>query len=145
VELDALPLTPNGKVDRKALPAPDQGRPELEHSFVPPHSPFQKTLADIWAEVLKIEQIGLHDNFFDLGGHSLLLVQVHSRLQHIVDRELSIVNLFQYPTISALGGYLEGETDKQSTENPDDKLKAGKMRIAQLQQRRQKASRVAAE
>jgi hypothetical protein len=136
ISLDALPLTPNGKIDRKALPVGDQGRPELENSFVVPQSPVQKTLADIWAKVLKIEQIGLHDNFFDLGGHSLLLVQVHSRAQHVLDREFSIVNLFQYPTISALSQYLAGETDQPSAESQRENLNAGKMRIAQLQRRR---------
>ena len=65
---DALPLTPNGKVDRKALPAPDQSRPELEQSFVAPRTPVEEMMAGIWGEVLKLERVGIHDNFFELRG-----------------------------------------------------------------------------
>ncbi len=82
VMLDNLPLTPNGKLDRKALPAPDQTRPELEESFVAPRTPVEETLGSIWAGVLKLDKVGIHDNFFHLGGHSLLATQLdltHSR------------------------------------------------------------------
>src|SRR5207253_3491888 len=72
VFLDHLPLTPNGKVDRGALPAPDQSRPELTESFVAPRTADEKLIAGIWGEVLKLKQVGIYDNFFDLGGHSLL-------------------------------------------------------------------------
>jgi amino acid adenylation domain-containing protein len=102
ISLDALPLTPNGKVDRRSLPAADQSRLELENSFVPPQSSVQKTLADIWAEVLKIEQIGLYDNFFDLGGHSLLATQVISRLRDALRVEMSLRLLFEQPTVAGL-------------------------------------------
>lgn len=64
VLLDSLPLTPNGKVDRKALPAPDQSRPELESRFVAPRTPVEDILAQIWTEVLKLDKIGIHDDFF---------------------------------------------------------------------------------
>ena len=63
--LDALPLTPNGKVDRRALPAPDRAQPELESTFVAPRTPVEEVLAGIWAEVLGLERVGVHDNFFD--------------------------------------------------------------------------------
>ena len=72
VFLDSLPLTPNGKLDRNALPAPDHSRPELEDAFAAPRTPVEENLANIWAVVLKLDKIGIHDNFFDLGGHSLL-------------------------------------------------------------------------
>ena len=81
VFLDTLPLTPNGKVDRKALPAPDQNRPEAEESYVAPRTPVEELLAEIWAEVLKLDKVGVHDNFFELGGHSLLATQVISRVR----------------------------------------------------------------
>ena len=71
VQLDALPLTPNGKIDRRALPAPDMSRATLEEPFVAPRTPIERQLADIWGELLQIEQVGIHDNFFSLGGHSL--------------------------------------------------------------------------
>ena len=74
--LDALPLTPNGKIDRKALPAPDQSSPELGASYVAPRTAEEELIAEIWAEVLKVDKVGIHDNFFDLGGHSLKATQV---------------------------------------------------------------------
>ena len=81
VVLDALPLTPNGKVDGKALPAPDQTRPELKESFVTPRNAAEQTLAEIWAQILEVDRVGVYDNFFDPGGHSLLATQVLSRLR----------------------------------------------------------------
>jgi amino acid adenylation domain-containing protein len=81
VLLEALPLSPNGKVDRKALPAPERPRAELSPSFEPPRSDLEKTLAGIWAEVLQLDQVGIRDNFFDLGGHSLALVRVMARVR----------------------------------------------------------------
>ena len=84
VVLDALPLTPNGKVDRQALPAPDQARPPLFEAFVAPRTPIEELLVGIWASVLRVESVGIHDNFFALGGHSLLAVQVMSRLRKTV-------------------------------------------------------------
>ncbi|MBC8427806.1 non-ribosomal peptide synthetase [bacterium] len=82
VMLDALPLTPNGKVDRRALPAPDRTRPELEETFVAPHTPIASLIAEVWQEVLGVEKVGVYDNFFDLGGHSLLSMQVIARLEN---------------------------------------------------------------
>ncbi|HEX8117761.1 MAG TPA: amino acid adenylation domain-containing protein, partial [Pyrinomonadaceae bacterium] len=76
VVLDELPLTPNGKVDRRALPAPDRGRPSLERAFVAPRTPAEGMLASVWAEVLGVEQVGIHDNFFALGGDSIRSIKV---------------------------------------------------------------------
>ncbi|MEP6486691.1 amino acid adenylation domain-containing protein [Microcoleus vaginatus GB2-A3] len=107
VWLDALPLTPNGKVDRRALPAPDQSRPDQSVTFVAPRSPIEQQLADIWAEVLRLEQVGIHDNFFELGGHSLLATQVISRLRQAFGVELPVRTLFEAPTVADLGARLE--------------------------------------
>src|SRR5262249_18764989 len=76
VVLDALPLTPNGKVDRNALPAPEQQRPDWHGVFVAPRSPTEELLAALCAEVLGLDRVGIHDNFFDLGGHSLQAAQL---------------------------------------------------------------------
>ncbi len=103
VELDALPISPNGKVDRKLLPAPDGARPELEQAFVAPRNDVEQTLANIWAEVLKLEQIGINDNFFDLGGHSLLATQVISRIEVAFNVELPLRAIFENPTVLGLG------------------------------------------
>lgn len=102
VMLKALPLTSNGKVDRKALPAPEQVRPELEAKFVAPRTEVEQLVAEIWAEVLRLEKVGIYDNFFDLGGHSLLLTQVTSRLYQAFGVELSLRQLFATPTIADL-------------------------------------------
>src|SRR5262245_12217195 len=102
VVLDALPLSPNGKVDRKALPAPDQSRPELEQGYQAPRTPMEERLAEIWREVLKLERIGIHDNFFDLGGHSLLATQVISCVRAAFQTEVALRTLFEKPTVAEL-------------------------------------------
>jgi alpha-ketoglutarate-dependent taurine dioxygenase/acyl carrier protein len=102
VTLDALPLTPNGKIDRRALPAPEQSRPELAEAFVAPRNPVEDLLAGVWADVLEIERVGVHDNFFDLGGHSLLATKLFSRLRDAFQVELPLAALFEAPTVAAL-------------------------------------------
>jgi len=110
--LDALPLTPNGKVNRKALPAPEGQRPELETAYVAPRSGLEQTVAGIWRELLRVGQVGLHDNFFDLGGHSLLVVQMQARLRAALARDVPVVKLFQYPTIGALAAFLSEHEER---------------------------------
>jgi acyl carrier protein len=107
VFLDSLPLTPNGKVDRKALPPPDHGRPDLQASYVSPRNRVEEIIAEIWAEVLKLEQVGVHDNFFDLGGHSLLAVRVMSRVRDRFRLEIALRTLFENPTIAGLATQIE--------------------------------------
>jgi acyl carrier protein len=102
VVLDTLPLTPNRKVDRHALPAPRQARPELRETFVAPRTPVETLLSRIWTEVLTLEQIGVHDNFFELGGHSLLATQVISRMREAFQLELPLRALFENPTVWTL-------------------------------------------
>jgi amino acid adenylation domain-containing protein len=102
VLLEAIPLTPHGKVDRRALPAPDGTRHELNKPFVAPRTPTEKLLAEIWAQVLGVEPIGVHDNFFDLGGHSLLATQIMFRLRDTFQAEISLRTLFEKPTIAEL-------------------------------------------
>jgi amino acid adenylation domain-containing protein len=106
VTLAALPLTPNGKVDRKALPKPDFEAVSDRNKFVAPSSAVEVTLAKIWCEVLGLTQVGLHDNFFDLGGHSVLLLRVHARLSEVSSAKVSIAEMFQYSTISSLAQHL---------------------------------------
>ena len=102
VSLDAFPSTPNGKVDRKALPVPDQTRPETAKAYVAPCTATEEVLANIWAEVLKLDRVGVHDNFFDLGGHSLLATRVVARLGKILNAEIPLRFLFEAPTIHEL-------------------------------------------
>ncbi len=107
VLLDALPLMPNGKVDRRALPAPDRVRPELDESFVAPRTPTEELLSEIWAQVLEIERVGIYDNFFDLGGHSLLATQVVSRIREAFQVELPLRRLFEVLTVAGLAETIE--------------------------------------
>ncbi len=110
VILDALPLTPNGKVDRRALPAPVVGRPS-EQAYVAPRSEIEEKIAAIWRSVLGVESVGARDNFFDLGGHSLRLLQVHRRLVEELGRDLPVTDLFEYPTVEGLANHLSGKRD----------------------------------
>ena len=105
VVLDAFPMTPNGKVDRRALPAPTDLAQPSAATFVSPRSGAESTVAEIWREILRVERVGADDNFFDLGGHSLLVVQLQSRLRDRFQREVSLMELFRRPTVSTLAQY----------------------------------------
>jgi acyl carrier protein len=113
VFLESLPLTPNGKLDRKALPAPDQTRPELEETFVAPRTPVEETLASIWSDVLKVDTIGIHDNFFELGGQSQLATQLISRIRDTFKFDLPLRSLFEAPTIYGLAQRVQELGEKQ--------------------------------
>lgn len=113
-----IPLTVNGKVDINALPIPSGLRPELNVAFEAPQTEIEKKIAAAWKEFLHLEEVGVDDNFFDLGGHSLLLTQVHNRLSEMYDKELTIVDLFRYPTIRSLARYL-GENKDNNEQVPD--------------------------
>ena len=102
VSLDALPLTPNGKLDRKALPDPDQSRPEVEPVLVEPRTETEATVASMWRDLLRVEKIGVHQDFFELGGHSLIATQVASRVRQVFGIELPLDEVFTTPTVAAL-------------------------------------------
>ena len=106
VMLDKLPLSPNGKVDRHALPDPKGERPQLDAAYTTPQTEIEQKIAAIWQQILQLEKVGTNDNFFDIGGHSLLMVRAHAELQEIFGQSLSIVELFQYPTIHTLAIFL---------------------------------------
>jgi amino acid adenylation domain-containing protein len=106
VLLEALPLTPNGKIDRKALPLPDRSG-STQAAYVAPHTPTEEILAGTWGELLRVEPVGIEDNFFDLGGHSLLAVQVVSRVRQALGVELQLRDLFAAPTVSRLAACIE--------------------------------------
>jgi acyl carrier protein len=118
VFLDSLPLAPNGKVNRRSLPAPDQNRPDLKEPFVAPGNPAEKGIAEIWAEVLGLKKIGIHDNFFDLGGHSLLGARVISRVRNAFQVELPLRSLFESPTVAGLAAQVTEIRAKQTP--PED-------------------------
>ncbi|MET0396105.1 MAG: amino acid adenylation domain-containing protein [Longimicrobiaceae bacterium] len=104
VLLDAIPLGPSGKLDRRALPAPSL---EAEAGFVAPREGLQEAIAAVWSAVLGVDRVGAADNFFEIGGHSLLLVKLHARLREALGREVAIVDLFRFPTVASLAAHLE--------------------------------------
>ncbi len=136
--LDALPRTPNGKVDRKALPAPEAGRPELESDYAAPGNESERKISAIWQSILKVETVGTRDNFFDLGGHSLHMIRLHGELKKAFERQIPMVDLFRFPTVGSLARYYEQPESKPATQSVDTtkKQEAGKSRMAQMQKRR---------
>ena len=114
VFLDSFPLTVSGKIDRRALPSPDSVRPDLAAAYIEPWTDAERIVANVWQDVLHLDKVGLHDNFFDLGGHSLLMVQVHSKLRRAFEKNVSMVEMFQYPTIASLAQHLNGEQQPPS-------------------------------
>jgi amino acid adenylation domain-containing protein len=122
VLLDALPLTPNGKVDRRALPAPEGGRPDLGAAYAAPRTALEEALAGIWAEVLRVERVGIHESFFALGGHSLLATQVVSRVGEILEIEVPLRRLFEAPTVAGMA-----ETLLRDAPSRDDLERAARL------------------
>ena len=106
VRLDAFPLTPNGKIDRAALPAPDWTRRDVVEAYVAPRTAVEESIARIWADVLGLERVGVHDSFFGLGGHSLLATQVMSRIAGVFQVQLPLRALFEAPTVAELSKVL---------------------------------------
>ena len=113
VLLESLPLTPNGKVNRQALPSPDGASRDSKAVFVAPRTDIEQTIADVWKQALQLDKVGIHDNFFDLGGHSLLMAQVRSKLRGLLSKDLSIIEMFRYPTIGSYAKFLTQEQPEQ--------------------------------
>jgi amino acid adenylation domain-containing protein len=120
VLLEALPVTPNGKVDRRALPAPDRSRPELEIAFVAPRDDLELQLAQIWEEVLGVRPVGVRDNFFELGGHSLLAVRLFALIEKRLGKKLPLTAIFQGATVEHLAGVIR----QQAASGPQSSLVA---------------------
>ncbi|MUG97805.1 amino acid adenylation domain-containing protein [Scytonema sp. UIC 10036] len=119
VVLDTLPLTPSGKVNRRALPAPDITNLESERNYIAPRNEVEQQLAQIWEEILGFQPIGVKDNFFDIGGHSLLAVKLFSKIEKELGKKLPLATLFQSSTIEALGELLlnkQHQSDGQGEE-----------------------------
>jgi amino acid adenylation domain-containing protein len=114
VFMDEFPLTPNEKIDRKALPVPEQNRPELNRSFVAPRDDVERHLVKMWETVLGVQPVGVADNFFDLGGHSLLAVKVFSQIEKQMGKKLPLATLFRAPTVEQIAGLLREENQSES-------------------------------
>jgi non-ribosomal peptide synthetase component E (peptide arylation enzyme)/acyl carrier protein len=117
VPMDKLPRTPNGKLDRRALPAPVNDRKAFDTEFIAPKTATEETIAGIWRELLRTDRVGLRDNFFDLGGHSLLVMQAQAKLREAFGIEVPVVKLFQYPTVGTLASFLADRERESSFNN----------------------------
>ncbi len=111
VILDRMPMTPNGKIDRKALPSPQAAEAAAAGEAAPADGDTEAAIAGIWREALGLPQVGVTDNFFDLGGHSLLVVQVQRRIREVLGKEVAITDMFRFSTIRALAAHLGGESE----------------------------------
>ncbi len=121
VVLERMPLTANGKLDRRALPKPDVSL--LQHHYVAPQTEQEQQLADIWADVLKVERVGMDDNFFELGGHSLLVMQVMVRLRDQLHIDVSLNELFELPVLADFSRAIRQKTG-QSGQAQDELAKS---------------------
>jgi hypothetical protein len=137
ISLAALPRTPNGKIDRGALPPP---APAPVQASLAPADGLEARIAAVWRDLLKLERIGVEDNFFDSGGHSLLAVQLHRRLRATVAADLSIIDIFRFPTVRALARHLAASADGAAAQQVQDRALG---RRAALGQRRRAAAPVA--
>jgi pyochelin synthetase len=136
--LEDLPLSTNGKVDRRALPNPEVLLQEFEVAYVAPQNAIEQAIADVWKRVLDLEKVGVNNNFFEIGGNSLLITKVYSKLLNTLGDRIefiSMIELFKYPTINSLAKHLNQVQSKASLESNNselvDRLKAGKNRLKQ--------------
>ena len=136
VELAGMPLSTGGKIDRRRLPEPAARNEELLPDYVAPSTAMENLLASIWTEVLCIEKVGVRNNFFELGGNSLLLMQAHTEMQQRLRMKLEVIHLFRYPTIETLANFLTSETSSCPGATPTgDEIRAS-LRSRLVEQRR---------
>ena len=129
VEMEQLPWTSSGKLDRKALPVVQTA--EIGPRYTEPEGEMEQAIAALWREALKREHVGKHENFFEVGGHSLLLLRVHSRLEKLNKEKIQIADLFRYPTIASLAEFLKKGSDQQqlNLRAQEEKRKQGASRL----------------
>ena len=135
VMMETLPRDPNGKIIRGALPDAAGTRNDTDESYIAPRSSTERTIANIWQEVLKVEKVGINDNFFGLGGHSLLLAHAQSKVSEALSVKVSMIEMFKYPTVSALAEHL---SDKRgSIPAPQPARNQAETRLEALNRQRQ--------
>ncbi len=131
VLLDSFPLTANGKIDRNALPDPSMLEKESSTPSELPRNELERTIAQAWKDALGVDHVGLDENFFDLGAHSLMVAEVHMQLQQLLGRDLSLVDLFQFPTVTALAHHLNGEETAPKVSSRAERRLAARQQQAQ--------------
>ena len=115
IEIEAMPQTANAKLDRKALQAIKPKQTVTPIATVAAEGDLEKQIAELWCQTLKLERVGVEDNFFDLGGHSLLVVQLHKKIRESTDRPVSLTDLYQFPTVRSLAQHMEGGNENSSS------------------------------
>ena len=142
VRLDEMPMSSNGKVARNRLPEVSFERPEMESEYAAPETDAERAIAALWREVLQVDEVGRNDNFFDLGGHSLLVLEVYSRLSESFGHQLSKLDLFKYPTIASLAQYIAREQEQPSpAAQSDQRAQARKESLVRRSQSRRATRR----
>lgn len=143
VVMDALPLTPNGKLDRRSLPDPDTSRPVIGADYIQPETELERVIARIWQDVLRLDKVGMRDNFFDLGGHSLLIIQAQNKLREALNRDIPMIEIFRNPTIAALANYLRQEQAEEfpmsDVQERVETVRSSVRRQRKLREKRQEA------
>src|SRR5690606_35773575 len=133
--MQAFPLTPHGKIDRRALPSPEAAPPSAVAAEAQPRDELESLVARLGCEALGVARVSREDNFFDLGGHSLLVVQIHRRLRAELQREFSVVALFQHATVAALADYLRAAPEAAAVEDDEAQDRARRQREARQRRR----------
>jgi acyl carrier protein len=137
--VDAFPLTPNAKIDRKALPSPEDVAPQRRTQFRAPEGSLEQSIATVWKDVLNLESVGTDDNFFDLGGHSLLVVQVHRTLRDALERPIALTDLYRFSTIRSLAEHLG--SDRGAAAAVEQSQARAHMRQESMQRRLRRSGR----
>ncbi|MBD9358030.1 non-ribosomal peptide synthetase/type I polyketide synthase [Methylomonas albis] len=140
VPLTEMPLTSHGKVDRLALPVPDRSRPDRAEDFMPPGNDIERQIAAVWQEILQLDNVGIRDNFFDIGGNSLLILQAYQKLQALLPTDCLVVELFKYPTISALAAFIGNDTAPIQVDYEVIKNRVSRQKAAVDQQARRRST-----
>jgi SagB-type dehydrogenase family enzyme len=130
VMMEKLPLTSNGKVDRRSLPEADVVEAHTTPTFVAPQTELGQTIAAIWQQIVGVTQVGIHDNFFDIGGDSVQLVQVYNKLCEVMEIDISIVQLFEHPTIHSLMTFIDQKGSPQAVTKKESEERAEARRVS---------------
>jgi acyl carrier protein len=131
--LNEMPLNNSGKIDRKKLPGIEKLRPLLETKLVSPRDEVEGAISAIWKRVLRIPELGIDDNFFDLGGHSLLMVRTHREVEEEFQTTIPLIKLLEHPTVRALAAYIRGSVENDNSGELEER--ANKRMKAMLLQR----------
>ena len=141
IQLDKIPLNVNGKVDKKALPEPN-GIINTGAEYEAPRNEKDEMISVLWQEVLQVYRVGINDNFFDLGGNSLKMIELNNKLNKLLNKEISLITLFRYPNIKTFVNYLSSELDSDSALSKEidrkEKVDQGKIRANQRMERMRK-------